>query len=130
MPAAPPILRAVAHIALEAIAYFVGFRLYLLARRRSGDALPDSTRWTVIAAAAVGAVVGSKLLYWVEDPAATAAHWLNPDYLLGGKTIVGGLVGGLIAVELRSALSASAAPRATCSRCRCVSASPSDASAA
>ena len=100
MPLVPPALRALAHIVLEAIAYFVGFRLYLRSRRQSGDALPDSTRWTVIAAAAVGAVVGSKLLYWAEDPAATAANWLNPDYLLGGKTIVGGLVGGLVAVEL------------------------------
>ena len=43
--------------------------------------------------------LGSKLLYWLEDPAATLAHWNDLIFLLGGKTIVGGLLGGLIGVE-------------------------------
>ena len=29
----------------------------------------------------------------------SVAHWADPTFLLGGKTIVGGLIGGLIAVE-------------------------------
>ena len=32
----------------------------------------------MIAAAAMGAVVGSKLLYWFEDPALSLAHWHEP----------------------------------------------------
>jgi phosphatidylglycerol---prolipoprotein diacylglyceryl transferase len=53
----------------------------------------------VIAAAAAGAAIGSRILYWFEDPALTIAHWRDPAYLLGGKTIVGALIGGLLAVE-------------------------------
>jgi len=89
------------HAVFETLAYFVGFRLYLLLRRRGGDAVSDQTRWSVIAAAIAGAALGSKLLFWLEDPAQTWQHlWTDPVFLLSGKTIVGGLVGGLIGVEL------------------------------
>jgi phosphatidylglycerol---prolipoprotein diacylglyceryl transferase len=53
------ILRIHPHWFFEALAYIVSFRVYLLRRRRSGDAIPDADRWWVIAAAAVGAMVGS-----------------------------------------------------------------------
>ena len=56
---------------------------------------PD--RNSVIVATILGAAIGSKLLGWLEDPAylmhGLAAIWP------GGKTIVGGLLGGTIAVE-------------------------------
>jgi len=54
----------------------------------------------VIAAAVAGAAFGSKLLFWLEDPALTAQNLRNPAYLMGGKTIVGALIFGLITVEL------------------------------
>jgi prolipoprotein diacylglyceryltransferase len=38
-------------------------------------------------------------LYWFEDPHLSLANWQNPAFLLGGKTIVGALIGGLAAVE-------------------------------
>jgi prolipoprotein diacylglyceryltransferase len=47
-----------------------------------------------------GGAVGSKVLVWFEDPFRTLQTLHHPQYILGGKTIVGGLVGGLIAVEL------------------------------
>jgi prolipoprotein diacylglyceryltransferase len=87
------------HTLFEALAYTIGFAVYRRLRAQRGDAISDPTRWTVIAAAAVGAAVGSKVLFWVEDPMLTIAQWRNPAYLMGGKTIVGGLIGGLIAVE-------------------------------
>src|SRR5207253_2512113 len=65
-----------------------------------GDAIAEADRWSVVAAAAVGAALGGKLLYWASDPGLTASHWQDPIYLIGGKSIVGALVGGLIAVEL------------------------------
>jgi phosphatidylglycerol---prolipoprotein diacylglyceryl transferase len=99
VPFAAQTLRDLAHILLEALAYAVAFRCYVILRRRAGDTLPDATRWTVIAAAAVGAVIGSKLLFWAENPAVTVIHRFDLAYLMGGKTIVGGLLGGLIAVE-------------------------------
>ena len=87
------------HLLFEVAGYFVGFRLYLAARRRAGDALGDATRWWVIAAAIGGAWLGGLVVYWAADPALTAAHWRDPAYLWGGKTIVGALAGGLWAVE-------------------------------
>ena len=54
----------------------------------------------IVAAAIAGAAIGSKLLYWLGDPALTARHWNDIVYLMAGKTIVGGLMGGLIAVEM------------------------------
>lgn len=93
-------LRLHPHVVFETLAYAVAFRVYLLLRKRGGDALDDGTRWWMIAAAALGAVVGSKVLYWLEDPALTLARWREPAYLIGGKTIVGALIGGLFAVEI------------------------------
>jgi prolipoprotein diacylglyceryltransferase len=93
-------LRLYPHWVLETLAYSVAFRAYLWLRRRTGDAIGDSSRWWVIAAAAVGAAIGSKVLYWFEDPRYIIAHLADPAVLLGGKTIVGALIGGLIAVEL------------------------------
>lgn len=54
----------------------------------------------MVAAAILGAALGSKLFFWLENPAETLANWNNPAFLFGGKTIVGGLVGGVIGVEL------------------------------
>jgi prolipoprotein diacylglyceryltransferase len=87
------------HIVFETIAYFVAFRVYLWLRKRRGDAIDDANRWWVIAAAAFGAALGSKLLNWFEDPRLTLQHLGDPASLLGGKTIVGALIGGLFAVE-------------------------------
>lgn len=85
------------HLVLETLAYFIGFRLYLYTRRT--ERLPAAKALWIVAAAILGAAAGSKLLFWLENPAETLAHWNDYVYLMGGKTIVGGLLGGLIAVE-------------------------------
>ena len=87
------------HWVLETLAYALGFRLYSQDRKHAGDFLSFLDRAWVVAAAVAGAALGSKLLYWFEDPHQTLARWNDPIYLLGGKTIVGGLLGGTIAVE-------------------------------
>ena len=87
------------HLPFEALGYAGGYLLYRRARDRAGDALPDDRRWLVIAAVAVGALIGSRLLGLLEQLPRAALHWadlLQP----GGKTIVGGLLGGWIAVEI------------------------------
>jgi prolipoprotein diacylglyceryltransferase len=91
------------HLVLESLGYFVAFRLYLRERRRSSDFLGSETRWTIIAAAMIGAAAGSKLLYWLEDPMRTVHQWNDLAYLMAGKTIVGALLGGTIAVEVTKA---------------------------
>jgi prolipoprotein diacylglyceryltransferase len=88
------------HIFFETLGYFVGFRLYLWLKSRRGDVVIRETRWSVIAAAAVGGLLGSKLLFWFEDPLATLQHLHDPAFLMGGKSIVGGLLGGTVGVEI------------------------------
>lgn len=88
------------HHVFEVLAYFVGFRLYLSQRRKRGDVIGGRERWSIVAAAIAGAAIGSKLLSWLENPALTLERFGDPTYLLGGKTVVGGLLGGLVAVEL------------------------------
>jgi phosphatidylglycerol---prolipoprotein diacylglyceryl transferase len=87
------------HWILETSAWTFAFWLYSRQRRLAGDVVDSRSRACVIAAAAVGGLIGSRILYLLENPARTAALWINPSFLLGGKTIVGGLIGGLIAVE-------------------------------
>ncbi len=88
------------HYVFDLLAYSGGFRLFLLQRRRLGDTIDTRTRWSVVAAAVLGAAIGSKIFFWLENPAETLAHWNDALFLLGGKTIVGGLIGGLIGVEM------------------------------
>jgi phosphatidylglycerol:prolipoprotein diacylglycerol transferase len=92
-------LRIHPHLLFEALAYAVGFRVYLELRRQRGDRLQDFHRWWVIAAAAIGAVLGSKLLFLLEDPRQTLQHITQPALLFSGKTIVGAFIGGLFSVE-------------------------------
>lgn len=85
------------HLVLETLAYGVGFRWYLAGRRK--DRLSDPQNHAVIAGAVAGAAIGSKVLAWLVDPVILRAQWADVRFWLGGKTIVGGLLGGLIGVE-------------------------------
>jgi phosphatidylglycerol:prolipoprotein diacylglycerol transferase len=87
------------HLVFEVLAYTIGFQIFLWLRRRGSDPVARWDRWFVVAAAVLGAALGSKLLYLLADPVELAARWRDVSYLLGGKTVVGGLIGGLIAVE-------------------------------
>lgn len=87
------------HPVFESLAYLVGARVFWVLRRRDPDPLTLSDRWSIIVAAALGAAVGSRVLSWLDDPALTWSERGSLFYWLGGKTIVGGLLGGLIAVE-------------------------------
>jgi len=54
----------------------------------------------VILAAALGALAGSRLLAAIADLPAFPGGWRRPSFWIHGKTIVGGLLGGWIGVEL------------------------------
>ena len=88
------------HVLFESLSYFIGFRVYLWTRTKGR--IPPLIGLQIIAGAMAGAALGSKLLFWLEDPLLTVAHAAAGDWtaLLAGKTIVGGLLGGLIGVEL------------------------------
>jgi prolipoprotein diacylglyceryltransferase len=85
------------HLFFETLSYFIGFRVYLALRRRAGDTVIVPYRWATLSCAAAGAALGARALAWLADPNAT---YDLASVLLGGKTIIGGLVGGMIAVEL------------------------------
>jgi phosphatidylglycerol---prolipoprotein diacylglyceryl transferase len=71
------------HFAFEIAAYVAAAIVYVIVRQRRGDAIPDRARAAVLAGAAAGAALGTRLLVLFE-----------------GKTVVGGLLGGLIGVEI------------------------------
>ena len=90
-----------AHFVFEAIAYALGARIYFRRRRRAaGPRLDVSQGLDVLVGCLVGALLGSRLLAWAEAPAAFAARLSEPDVWLRGKTIVGGLLGGWLGVEI------------------------------
>jgi len=89
----PPIV----HIALETLAFALGGVLYWRSSNASTQPRDRWTRWGVLAGAAFGAALGSRglyvLQYWGALTHQPIAIWL------GGKTIVGGLLGALVGVE-------------------------------
>ena len=87
------------HWFFETLAYVVGVYWCVRARRAGGDVISAGARWTLIAAALIGGFAGSRLLAALEDPFGPLARWSDPQFLLSGKTIVGGLLGGVLAVE-------------------------------
>jgi prolipoprotein diacylglyceryltransferase len=91
------------HPVFEALAYAAGYGLYKLLRARAGDALSDERRWLILAATALGALAGSRLLGLLEQAPRIGFHW-SSLLLPGGKTIVGGLLGGWLAVEIAKPL--------------------------
>src|SRR5215212_258148 len=90
----------VVHTVFETLAYLAAVLVYLAVRKRQGDVIGERDRISVFAGALVGAALGTRLLFLLCNPAVTLEHWTDPRYLLGGKTIVGGLLGGLIGVEV------------------------------
>lgn len=80
------------------LAYTLGYRLYVWQRTRSQDLISDEGRMWIFLGAALGALLGSHFLGILENPAYLAQF--NLQIWMGSKTIVGGLLGGLIGVEL------------------------------
>ena len=86
------------HVLLEALAYLVASRTYWSVARTQPRPSRASDRWLLAACAIAGAAVGSKSLHVLEHlptllQQGAAGAWL------GGKSVLGGLVGGTLAVE-------------------------------
>jgi prolipoprotein diacylglyceryltransferase len=90
------------HPVFEILGYIVAYLVY---RRlgRAGDPLGGERRWMILAAAAIGALCGSRVLGILEQAPRTGFHW-HAFFEPGGKTIVGGLLGGWLGVELAKAM--------------------------
>lgn len=77
------------HFIFESLAYFIGFRLFKKAQKN--DYISSNNRTWVSIACIFGAALGAKLLTLFENP-----YQLNWQ----GKSIIGALIGGWIAVEI------------------------------
>lgn len=87
------------HQGLEWLAYFIAARLYW----KQTKAFPAPTTWSdrllLLGAAVFGAFAGSRLLHMAEHwEALVAAN--DPSLWLGGKTVLGGFLGGTLGVEI------------------------------
>ncbi|MBA6151987.1 prolipoprotein diacylglyceryl transferase [Gelidibacter maritimus] len=87
------------HLILEYLAFFIGFRYYLYLRKGSEDAISSMNRLSIILGAVIGALIGSRLVGLLENPMIELTQ-VNLIQLLNTKTIMGGLFGGLLGVEL------------------------------
>lgn len=87
------------HLILEYLAFFIAFRYYIVLRRKSTDIITSNNRLSIILGAALGALIGSRLVGFLENPLLDFSQQ-NILQLLNTKTIMGGLFGGLLGVEL------------------------------
>jgi phosphatidylglycerol:prolipoprotein diacylglycerol transferase len=63
------------HPVFETMAYASGYAVFRRLRDREGDVVAEPQRWTVLAAAAVGALLGSRLLGLAEQGPTVEAAW-------------------------------------------------------
>ncbi|MCC7055273.1 MAG: prolipoprotein diacylglyceryl transferase [Gemmatimonadaceae bacterium] len=86
------------HLVLEALAYFVAGRLYWR-ERSAGLQPPARDRFLLLGCAVFGAAVGSKVLHVLEHLPALLAQD-DTRLFLAGKSVLGGFLGGTVAVEV------------------------------
>jgi len=89
------------HLMMELLAYPAGFQLYLLLRKRlKHRVVPVQQNLWIIAGCILAAAIGAKMLAWFEDWPQYWEHRHEIRAWMGGKTIVGALLGGWIGVEV------------------------------
>lgn len=87
------------HLILEYLAFFLAFRYYVYLRRNQEDTISHSNRLSIILGAIIGAFLGSRIVGLMESP----FFEFSLQYLIAlfnTKTIMGGLFGGLLGVEI------------------------------
>lgn len=96
------------HAMFETAALSLGAYYYRWLQQRNG--VPVSTllsggRFAVLLGCLFGAAIGNKLMFWIEMPHLLPLYWNRPAMWFAGQSIVGGLLGGLIGVELAKKIS-------------------------
>jgi phosphatidylglycerol:prolipoprotein diacylglycerol transferase len=90
----PPI-----HPLTDALSLLVGYEYYQHLKKKYPNTLTEELRLAVIIGAVLGAFIGSRLLAALEH----IQDFLHPSsmmYYYSNKTIVGGLIGGIVGVEM------------------------------
>jgi phosphatidylglycerol---prolipoprotein diacylglyceryl transferase len=99
-----PAIAALTHALFEYGGIALGVLLYRRARQRSGlPALTAAGSFALFSGLLLGAAIGNKAVFAIERPDLIAAWWAGGPLVLG-QSIVGGLLGGLIGIELAKAL--------------------------
>ncbi|MFT7521958.1 MAG: phosphatidylglycerol:prolipoprotein diacylglycerol transferase [Kiritimatiellia bacterium] len=89
------------HLLFELLSYVVGIVILAFMRRGGGDRVASFEHRVILSVGMLaGATLGAKSLYLLTDPVATWEHLNDLQWLLGGKTIAGALLGGIGAVEV------------------------------
>jgi len=65
------------HMRFETLAYVAGIQFYRRLRQSSGDPISLDYRWWIIATAAVGAALGSKILGCMEQAPEIMHEWIS-----------------------------------------------------
>lgn len=92
---------ALVHGLFEMLALGSGAAFYRYQRRQAGVAsVLHGSEFAVAAGCIFGAALGNKAVFWIEMPHLLLQYWNTPTLLLGGQSMVGGLLGGLLGVEL------------------------------
>ncbi len=87
------------HAVFESTAFFAAWIYYTHLKRRAPDVLEPKNRLWLVIVAALGGVLGSRVSALLEVWF-LAASYAAPGLCGSGRSIVGGLLGGLFAVEL------------------------------
>ena len=87
------------HLILEYLAFIIGFRFYVFLRKESTDKISSNNRLSIIIGATLGAFIGSRIIGFLEYPFFDTSE-VTLLQMLNVKSIMGGLFGGLMGVEI------------------------------
>ncbi len=88
------------HVFFELLAFFVAYRYYkYLSKSKNTSPLNPNAAWWIIIGMAIGAFLVSRLFAALENPYLfiNTTDWI---YYIGGQTIAGGVVGGILGLEI------------------------------
>ena len=89
------------HQAFETAGILLGVQYYRHLRARAdGNGLFSAGTFGLVMGCVLGAALGNKLMFWLENPALWLRYAHQPLAWLMGQSMVGGLIGGLLGVEL------------------------------
>lgn len=94
------------HLIFELLAYSAGITTMVLQKRVKSDVIEAEQRAWIAFAGLLGALFGAVFIASLEHPGSFDINLSGTPFLIiGGKTVVGGLVGGMLAIEgLKKAL--------------------------
>ena len=99
-----PAWAALVHGGFEYAGIALGAGLY---RRTTAIGLRTPGRFAIVVGLLLGAALGNKLVFWIERPDLLLNWWFDtsgPARFPMGQSLVGGLLGGLLGVELAKRL--------------------------